>query len=166
LLGYIRPEFHLGYYLLLIFTLGYIFYIKKVKITKPVFLKLGIFTLASMFVLLLYNPLKGGRSSVAFSQQFTFNYLEWNELSNYNFVNWIDIYENEFNGAKSIKSAIITSPKLFLEHITYNMYKYILKAFNAIKEIFFPSSLFSVKNISVLLFLILINILLINKYTL
>lgn len=171
-LGYIRPESHLSWYISSVVFIGY--WIWKVpnkyerqSLTKiiPVAGLLGIFILLTLGgsvhpvdkINLLVNPMAGGRSNIAFAQQFSYNYCEWNGLNNFEWIQWRDYSKSNFGEFTTLGEAFKNNPSVFIQHIFYNIQQYIIKFFTGVQSIFFPPAVFKWSSIiSSVLFLVLI----------
>jgi|GEM_PF-4454174 len=156
-LGYVRPESHLSWYISsVVFLIYWIwkeqdkFEMKKLLLVVPVAGMLFLFfflTLAASHpvlgkINLLLNPMAGNRTFIAFAQQFSYNYCEWNHLDNYDWIQWRDITKNNFGEFETLSQAFKNNPSLFAKHIAYNIQQYILKALSAVQGIFFPPAIF------------------------
>ncbi len=155
-LGYIRPESHLSWYISSFIFMFYWWrlpdkanreYLRKII---PVFGLLLIFillNLSSSYTLLskinlIFNPMAGGRSNIAFAQQFAYNYCEWHGLNNYDWIQWKDIAKENFGDFQTLGEAFKNNPELFVRHIGYNIQQYVSKFIYGVQSIFFPPSVF------------------------
>ena len=141
-LGFIRPEYHVGFFILLFLAIGYWLFIVKSLPEKEVRKPLGIFLVISLVFSVLMSPLKGTRSYEAFSQQFAFNYCEWHKLSYYHFADWEIISNQTFGKFNKLSQAYQHNPEIFTKHIYYNIEQYFYKGVIAIREVIFPSKVF------------------------
>lgn len=172
LLGYIRPESHLSWYISSVLFIGYWFWKEREKTERKKLLMIlsatGMFLLFLLLTLgssnntvnainMLINPMAGGRSNVAFAQQFSYNYCEWNGLNNFDWIQWNDIAKENFGEFSTLGDAFKNNPSLFIKHILYNIQQYIIKFTFGIQSIFFPPAIFKWSSfISALLFTLLI----------
>ena len=155
LLGYIRPESHLSWYLSTIWFLFY--WIVRCKDKRGTFKKVAPVLLLFVFFIfltlgssqptiekinLLINPMAGGRSNVAFAQQFTYNYCEWNGLNNFDWIQWRQISKAIFGNFHTLGEAFQHNPSVFIHHILYNIEQYILKFFLGVRAILLPPAVF------------------------
>ncbi len=157
LLGYIRPESHLSWYISSLVFIAY--WIWKVpgkyerSVLKKVIPVVGMFLLFVFLTLgasvhpidkinLLVNPMAGGRSNIAFAQQFSYNYCEWNGLNNFDWIQWRDFSKNNFGEFTTLGEAFKNNPSVFIQHVLYNIQQYIIKFFIGIQSIFFPPAIF------------------------
>lgn len=175
LLGYVRPESHLSWYISSVLFIVYWwisvpdkfnhYYLKRVLPFGMLFLIFIVLTLGSSQDLigkinLLINPMAGGRSNIAFAQQFSYNYCEWNGLNNFDWIQWRDFSKQNFGEFSTLSEAFQNNPTLFLKHITYNIQQYIIKLIYGVQSIFFPPSVFKWP---AYISFILLNILLISR---
>ncbi|MCO5249640.1 MAG: hypothetical protein M9887_11915 [Chitinophagales bacterium] len=174
LLGYIRPESHLSWYISSgLFLIFWWFFDKEKFRKKKVFAVGSLFVLLSIFIILnvgsknhtiekintLVNPMAGGRSNIAFAQQFSYNYCEWNHLNNFDWIQWRDITKENFGDFNTIGEAYHNNPKVFIKHIAYNIQQYFIKLTKGSAFIFFPPAVFKWASfISIILFFTLIII--------
>lgn len=164
-LGFIRPEYHVGFFLLLGFSVLYWSLVANalpdIAIRKPLF----IFLFLALAFSAVMSPLKGTRSYEAFSQQFTFNYCEWHKLSYYNFADWEIIANANFGKFNKLSQAYEHNPPIFTKHLLYNVEQYFHKGIIAIREVILPSKVFPISTIAawVLIIVLLFVILLISK---
>ncbi|MCO5230788.1 MAG: hypothetical protein M9958_06495 [Chitinophagales bacterium] len=157
LLGYIRPESHLSWYISSVVFIVYWLWNKSERFTKErLFKVIPIVGLLFLFVVLtvfgnkgiiglfntLLNPMAGGRSNIAFAQQFSYNYCEWNGLNNFDWIQWRDFARQNFGNFQSLGDAFQHNPSLFIQHLLYNIQQYILKFSVGVSSIFFPPSIF------------------------
>lgn len=172
LLGYIRPESHLSWYISTVVFIAYCFWNKrnhqaalpkrKLTLAVSVFtVYIGLSLLSSVkgfsLVNTLINPMAGGRSNIAFAQQFSYNYCEWNGLNNFDWIQWRDYSKENFGEFNTLGEAFKNNPNVFIQHIVYNVEQYVKKFFFSLQSIFFPPAVFKwTKWISAFLFLMVI----------
>lgn len=174
LLGYIRPESHLSWYISTVVFIGYSIWNKRngqaALPKKKLVLAASIFTFYIGLTLLssvkgfglintLINPMAGGRSNIAFAQQFSYNYCEWNGLNNFDWIQWRDYSKENFGEFNTLGEAFKNNPNVFIQHIVYNIEQYVKKFYFALQSIFFPPAVFKwSKWISAVLFLVVIAV--------
>ena len=156
-LGFIRPESHLSWYISTVLLMAYwwmfvpekwnSYYLKRLIPFSLLFILFIGLTLGSSQELigkinLLVNPMAGGRSNIAFAQQFSYNYCEWNGLNNFDWIQWRDFSKENFGEFTTLGEAFQNNPSLFIKHITYNIQQYCIKLLYGIQSIFFPPSVF------------------------
>lgn len=165
LLGYVRPEFHLSWYASSILLLLWWVVVRQFKITS----REAMFMVPSAVFMLLFfyfigNPMEGNRTYTAFAQQFSYNYCEWKNLNNYDWIQWADITQKEFGKFETLSQAYANNPDMFQKHILYNIQQYFFKAFAAVRGIFFPESVVHIHStlawiiIGILLFMRIIHV--------
>jgi hypothetical protein len=159
-LGFIRPEYHVGFFILLFLAVGYWLLIMKSLPEKETRKPLGIFLVIALVFSVLMSPLKGTRSYEAFAQQFAFNYCEWNKLSYYHFADWEIISKDTFGKFNKLSQAYNHNAEIFTKHILYNIEQYFYKGAIAIREVVFPSKVFPISTI--LAWIIIIAVLFIS----
>jgi hypothetical protein len=96
------------------------------------------------FFVIIGNPMEGGRTSIAFAQQFSYNYCEWNNLNNYDWIQWRDITQEQFGTFQTLGEAWNANPEMFTRHVLYNAQQYFIKGFEGVRGIFFPPSIFGI----------------------
>lgn len=144
-LGYVRPEYHLSWYLAGVFLLLWWIAIRRFELYKRevfVMVPLALFMLA--FFYFIGNPMAGNRTFTAFAQQFSYNYCEWNGLDNYDWIQWMDIAKDNFGEFTTLGGAYANNPETFSKHILYNIQQYFLKGFRGVQDIFFPPAIITV----------------------
>lgn len=165
LLGYVRPEFHLSWYAASIVLLLWWVVVRRFRIS----VKEAIWMIPSAIFMLVFldfigNPMEGNRTYTAFAQQFAYNYCEWNHLNHYDWIQWESISRNEFGQFETLSQAYANNPETFQHHIVYNIQQYFLKAFAAVRGIFFPESMLKIHAtlawviIGILLFMRIIHV--------
>lgn len=127
LMSYVRPEYTLSVVLILAIAIYELIYSFKTPVNrKRNFSEIGLFLLSAILLLILIgNPLAGGRSWFAFSQHFSLNWAAWNHLTLNpwdHHVDWIPIL---FDGADNLAEAFGNSPVLFVRHILANLNRYL-----------------------------------------
>jgi len=127
LMSYVRPEYTLSVILILAIAIYELTYSFPTKVNrKRNFYEIGLFLLSAILLLILIgNPLSGGRSWFAFSQHFSLNWAAWNNLTLNpwdHHVDWIPIL---FDGADNLVAAFWNSPVLFIRHILANFNRYL-----------------------------------------
>ncbi|MCO5232373.1 MAG: hypothetical protein LC105_09850 [Chitinophagales bacterium] len=157
LLGYIRPESHLSWYIASVVFLAYWYWKVPQRFERKQLLKVvpvaGLFFIFIFLTILgnkgifgllntLVNPMAGGRSNIAFAQQFSYNYCEWKGLNNFDWIQWRDYARQSFGDFQTLGEAFKYNPSLFVQHLIYNIQQYIIKFFNGVSSIFFPPSIF------------------------
>lgn len=158
-LGYIRPESHLSFYISVVVFIGYWAWNEKFRFNfKWLYFLAPLFFVMLFFFFFIGNPMAGGRSSIAFGQQFSYNYCEWNGLNHFDWIQWRDIAHKNFGDFNTLGEAFKNNPSLFIQHVLYNFQQYILKFIIAVQSIFFPPAVFKWPTYisSVLLILILV----------
>lgn len=171
LLGFIRPESHLSWYISIVVL--WLFWWKGLQADKqylkrmlPISLLFGLYlflTLASGIdiiskINLLVNPMAGGRSNIAFAQQFSYNYCEWNGLNNFDWIQWRDFSKENFGDFNTLGEAFKNNPSTFIQHIFYNIQQYIIKFTYGVQSIFLPPAIFKWNSwISTLLLIVILT---------
>jgi hypothetical protein len=126
LMGYIRPEFHLAFFIFLFFFLCFLVLKKKFKYLTAI----GFF--AIIFGPIYYkflSPLRGGRSIIAFAQQFIANICEIKNIPITDNIKYLDKLYIYFGDATSIAEALKSNPKAFFDHLYYNSCLFFTKMF-------------------------------------
>lgn len=142
-LGYIRPESHLSFYITVFLFVGYWAWKEKFRFQiKWLFFLVPILVVMVFFFFFIGNPMGGGRSNIAFAQQFSYNYCEWNGMNHFDWIQWRDISEKNFGDFNTLGEAFKNNPSLFIKHVLYNFQQYILKFIVAVVSIFFPPAVF------------------------
>jgi hypothetical protein len=144
LLGYVRPEYHLTWYLSFVFLLAWWWYARKSMSGYKMagLVAIQIFLIVSVQLLAFINPMSGGRTYIAFAQQFSYNYCEWNQLTHYDWIQWRDIAKKNFGSFQTLGQAFSNNPEVFIQHVLYNFGQYFIKGFEGVRGIFFPPSIF------------------------
>lgn len=158
-LGYIRPESHLSFYISVFVFIGYWASKEKFRFQmKWLFFLVPLLFVMLFFFFIIGNPMAGGRSNIAFAQQFSYNYCEWNGLNHFDWIQWRDIAHKNFGDFNTLGEAFKNNPSTFIQHVLYNFQQYILKFFAAVQSIFFPPAVFKWSTIisSFLLIIILL----------
>ncbi|HUH74571.1 MAG TPA: hypothetical protein VLZ75_09195 [Chitinophagales bacterium] len=158
-LGYIRPESHLSFYISAIIFFGFWAWKERFRFQiKWLLFLIPLLVVMVFFFFFIGNPMGGGRSNIAFAQQFSYNYCEWNGLNHFDWIQWRDISHKNFGDFNTLGEAFKNNPTLFVKHVLYNFQQYILKFIAAVQSIFFPPAIFkwSTYISSVLVILILL----------
>lgn len=118
--SYARPELFFAFALLFVLSVG-VFLVKERHVSNLSSV-LGLAVGSILLIAALGVPPSGGwRSSMAFAQHFSLNWVSWThntELSPWD--DWQEIVARNFGGAQSITDAARNNPPLFVNHLVYN----------------------------------------------
>ena len=118
LLGYVRPEFHLAW---LIYMAIYFIYLVIQKRYKAIILRATILIPFLVVYYLFFCPLRGGRSIIAFAQQFVANECNYLHKPITDAVDYMTFFYSYFGEVKKISQALFANPDAFLHHIMMNV---------------------------------------------
>jgi hypothetical protein len=142
LLGYVRPEYHLSWYLASGFMMLWWAFVRRFSwVRKELISILPMVLIMGVFLFLIGNPMSGNRTFTAFAQQFSYNYCEWNGLDHYDWIQWMDIAKENFGDFVSLGDAYANNPETFTKHILYNAQQYVSKGLAGVQGIFFPEAI-------------------------
>jgi hypothetical protein len=157
-LGYVRPEFHLSwlvyvclYFIILFLQKKYRDFIIRGAMLIPFFVVYYLF----------FSPLRGGRSIIAFAQQFVANKCISEDTPITDSVDYMRVFYSYFGEVKKISQALIANPHEFFHHIALNVTEFITKCFTLfsgwllVEKLWMPSYAFLLFS-GIILFLICI----------
>lgn len=125
ILVYTRPEFFLTLVLTVVIYLIYVFKNYESKESKNI-VKEILPVLLITFFLIFFNPVSKHRANIAFAQHYS---MDIQEREQYRFQNPVkilkpeEIMKEDFSTDYSITEALINNPKLFFEHIGFNIFR-------------------------------------------
>ncbi len=125
-LGYVRPEFHLSCILYVCIYFLYLFIQKKYRIF---ILRGGLLMPFLVLYYLLLSPLRGGRSIIAFAQQFVANKCIYEDTPITDAVDYMSVFYSYFGEVKKISQALAANPHEFLMHIRLNIVEFVTQCF-------------------------------------
>ncbi len=146
LISYVRPEFYLTIILLLL-TLATMFVFKTITYKKQYTLPIIVFLVAATILHLgLGNPLliklNGfNRSIIAFGEHFAYNYSQWNNIDLYLWLEWRDIFVQNFGDVNSLTDAIHNNFPMFWKHVYTNIIGFIYALTNLFTSFILPFKL-------------------------
>ena len=143
LLSFARNEFYLSFLFIIVLSLG-LLATKRIVLKKTYLLPVLLFcTLAFMLHFALGNPLlmkmEGhNRSLVAFGEHFSYNYSQWNNIDQYLWLAWEEVFTQSFGEPTSLTASLKANPQLFFKHVLTNSENFIYEITSLTSSLLIP----------------------------
>ncbi|MBX7226787.1 MAG: hypothetical protein K1X55_12215 [Chitinophagales bacterium] len=142
-MSYVRPEYFLSFVFMVLWCVGYICFKNKLHLSKHQwFAVLAVCCLSALLLFALGSSMSGGRTGIAISQHYMWNYVEWHHLPKTAWLNWYEVSQKHFGQADSFSQFMQANPKEFFHMISYNFVQFFVKNTQRLNDVFFPKTLF------------------------
>ena len=154
---FIRPEFLISFFILLLFTNYRVF-----RNTKVIGYFIFVIILSVSLIIILGFPYSTDRNLTAFGQAFDKDFSVGQRMNANGVIGWQQIMKEHFGDVKSVQGAFIDNPKDFIHHLAVNFSRNKQLAYT-VAETLIPANIFRLNYIIILLFLLLIPIVILVK---